>query len=280
MDIIDLIDKQYTPDDYIVLDVMPEELTYVPKLIKKKDNDLKIFHIREDSNVIKESIIQRIASAKKIPGISYEQYLVFNEKPSMSILKSCRLYRIGIYYKNLKGELELYAEPAKITGRKKKSQIPNTKIFFSSKQDLEERAIGKKIIDVQKDANKIPVFANLVEDDQRYDNTTENLIDIINDVMDDSDFVVCILAEEYRSIVDQEIRRALDLYEPEEILIFLKNNKTSKDAWAPLLNHIHTNYKVKYTEYLDMRDFELKFTRRLMVILKELHKKHDVEFLG
>lgn len=280
MTLRELLIQNYTPSEYVMQEDIPEELTYRPELILRKDTFLKIFHIREESANIKETIVQRISLAKKIPGNTYEQYFVFPEKPQMQILKSCKLFRIGILYLNSKGELETYAEPAKVSGRKKKSQIPNTKIFFSSKQDLEERAIGKRIIDVQKDANKIPVFANLVEDDQRYDNTTDNLIEIINDVMDDSEFVVCILAEEYRKIVDQEIRRALDLYEPEEILIFLKNNKTTKEAWGALLLHIHANYKVKYTEYLDLRDFELKFTRRLMVVLKELHKKHDVEFLS
>lgn len=280
MELIELLGQKYIADGYSHYKTIPNELTYAPELILKNGNELKVFHIREESSKLKETIIQRISQGKKIAGISYEQYFVFPEKPNMTILRTCKLYRIGILYLNGKGQFELYAEPTKVTGRVKKSQIPNTKIFFSSKQDLEERIVGKNVIDIQKEANKIPVFANLVEDDQRYDNNIDNILDIINDVMDDSDFVLCILGEEHRDIVDQEVRRALELYETEEVLIFLKNNKTSKDSWAGLLTHIQANYKVKYTEYLDVRDFEIKFTRRLMVVLKELHKKHNVEFLA
>ncbi len=84
--------------------------------------------------------------------------------------------------------------------------------------------------------------------------------------MDDSKYVLCILAEEYRAIIDQEIRRALYLYEAEEVLFILKNNKESMGSWYDLLTNIHAHYKVKYTEHLDNRDFEIKFTRRLMVL--------------
>ncbi|MBY5950024.1 hypothetical protein KUV23_03505 [Algoriphagus marincola] len=260
-------------------EVIPEQLTYTPELLVSKDKELKIFHIKDDHSKIKDSIIQRIAQARKIPNSVYEQYLVFHEKPKLPILRACKLYGLGIYYLNGKEELEIYAEPKEVKGRKKKSQIPNTKIFFSSKQDLNERSIAKRTIDVHRDANKIPVFANLVEEDQRYDNTIDNLLEIINDCMDDSSYVLAVLSEEYREIVDQEIRRALDIYETEEILLFLKNNKESKESWSELLKHIQLHYKVKYTEYWDDRDFEIKFTRRFMVVVKALHKKHNVEYL-
>ena len=192
MDLKTLLENQFLPNGYVVNSEIPEQLTYSPELILSKENELKIFHIKEDSTKIIDSILQRIAQARKIPSVSYEQYLVFLEKPKISILKSCKLYGLGIYYVDSKSELSIYAEPRVIKGRVKKSQIPNTKIFFSSKQDLEERAISKRTIDVHREANKIPVFANLVEEDQRYDNTIDNLLEIINDCMDDSAYVLCI----------------------------------------------------------------------------------------
>jgi hypothetical protein len=280
MDLKTLLENQFQPDGYVVKGETPEQLTYSPELILSKENELKIFHIKEDSTKLLDSILQRIAQAKKIPSHVYEQFLVFPEKPTMKILRSCKLFGLGIYYLNGSGTLEIYAEPKKIKGRTKKSQLPNTKIFFSSKQDLEERQLAKNSIDVQREAHKIPVWANLVEEDQRYDNSIENILEIINDCMDDSEYVLGVLGEEYRAIVDQEIRRALDNYDHPEILLFLKNNKEAKESWKDLLLHIHTNYKVKYTEYLSSRDFEIKFTRRLMVVVKEIHKKNGVEFLG
>jgi hypothetical protein len=260
MEISTILIEKFTPAGYSESSNIPEQLTYSPELILTKDNEYKFFHIKEDSTKLKDSIIQRIAQAKKIPNKIYEQFLIFPEKPKLNILRSCKLFGLGIYYLNGNKELEIYAEPNRVRGRFKKSQIPNTKIFFSSKQDLNERSLAKSIIDIQREANKIPVFAMLVEDDQRYDNNIDNLLEIINDCMDDSEYVLCILAEEYRAIVDQEMRRSLDLFETEEILLFVKSNKASKESWSKLLAHIQTHYKVKYTEYLDNRDFEIKFT--------------------
>ena len=109
---------------------VPEQLTYTPELILEKDNHIIAFHEKEDPNKLRDSIILRIAKAKKIPGKVLEQYLVFPEKPSQKILKDCRLYGLGIYYENTKGELDIYAEPKAIKGRIKRPQILNTK--FSS----------------------------------------------------------------------------------------------------------------------------------------------------
>lgn len=278
-EITEVLINYFGQEDFEISSDVPEQLTYTPEIILSKGDEYIFLHLKEDSNNIRASIIQRIAQAKKIPSKEYTQYLVFNEKPKMGILKDCKLFGLGIFYLNKKGDFEVYAEPKRIKGRIKKTQIPNTKIFFSSKQDLEERKVAKDTIDVHRDAHKIPLFAMLVEDDQRYENDTDILLDIINECMDDSDYVLCILGEEYRAIVDQEIRRALDLYNTEEIMIFLKNNKESKESWATLLTHIQTDYKVKYTEFLDTSDFRRKFLHRFMVVVKALHKKHDVEFL-
>ena len=99
--------------------------------------------------------------------------------------------------------------------------------------------------------------------------------------MDDSDYILCILGKDYNKIVDLEIRRALDLYDSHEILFFVKNNKECKNNWKTLLQFMYVDNKssVKYTEYLDIRDFEIKFTDRLMKLIMPLHKKHKVEFL-
>lgn len=283
MDLEALLENQFKPDGYVVKGDTPEQLTYTPELILVKGNELKIFHIKEDSTNLKDSILQRIAQSKKIPSHVYEQFLVFPEKPSMKILRQCKLFRLGIYYKNSKDVFELYAESKPVKGRIKKPQIPNTKIFFSSKQHAEERKIANKIIQIQKEANKFPLFPVLVEDDQRYENDIDNLVDIINDCMDDSQYILCILENEYGAMVEQEIRRALELFDPSEILFFIKQNKETMNVWKNLLEHIDTQYPVnkpKYTEFIDLNDFEIKFTRRLMLVMKNLYESNGVPYLG
>ena len=101
--------------------------------------------------------------------------------------------------------------------------------------------------------------------------------------MDDSQFVLCIIEDEYGKMVEQEIRRALQLFEPSEILFFIKQSKTTMETWNNLLVHIDTQYPVskpKYTEYRDLNDFEIKFTRRLMLVMKELYESNGLDYLG
>ena len=143
--------------------------------------------------------------------------------------------------------------------------------------------MANRIIQIQKEANKIPLFPVLVEDDQRYDNNIDDLEEIINECMDDSQFVLCIIEDEYGKMVEQEIRRALQLFEPSEILFFIKQSKTTMETWNNLLVHIDTQYPVskpKYTEYRDLNDFEIKFTRRLMLVMKELYESNGLDYLG
>jgi len=110
MSLKDHIMDKFSDLGYGELSQIPRELTYVPELILSKDNTMKIFHLKDDSESLRDSIIQRIGQAKKVSGKTYEQYLVFNKKPKQGILKSCRLYGLGIFYLNADATLTLYTE--------------------------------------------------------------------------------------------------------------------------------------------------------------------------
>lgn len=270
----------YSALGYTVLTEVPKELAFKPNLLLGKDDSISAFYYKSSGEALRESIVQRISKAKRIPKKELDLNMAFDAKPKPNDLKICNLYRLGVYYLE-NDAISQYAIPKKIKGKKAGAQLPKTGIFFSSKQDLEERKLAKEHIDFERDSHQIPVFAKLVEDDQRYNNSIADLTYIINDVMDNSQYVLCILTEQYREIVDKEIRRAFEYFDVEEILMYVKNTKDTKDAWKDLFDYMHfADIKVKYTEYLDSSDFKIKFNRRLMLVLQELHKKHGVDFLA
>jgi hypothetical protein len=118
-----------------------------------------------------------------------------------------------------------------------------------------------------------------VENDQQYSNDIRKLWPVICRCMDECQFVLVILSGEYRKIIDRETRRALEYYDPEDILFYIKNDKQTKDDWNDLIQLV-TGQSVKYTDFLDTRDFKLKFNQRLMKIIIKLHKDNKVPFLN
>jgi len=255
------------------------QLTIAPNLLMENGSTIKAIVIRESADSLSEAIIQRFSASKRIPSKTLEIYFSFSSKPTASILRNCKLFGVGIYYLGRTGTVEIYAESKLIKGRKVLSTIPKTQIFFSSRQNLEERKIGDELISDQRDSLKVPIFAMLVENDQQYSSDIRKLWPIIERCMDDCEFVIIILSGEYREIIDKETRRALGLYDPDEILFYVKSDKLTKESWETLLRDA-SDHGVKFQEYIDLRDFKLKFNLRLMKIIKALHEENKVPFLS
>lgn len=275
----ELIIAHFQNEGYIVVDNDNySELGIAPNLVLEANDVIKAFVIRESSDSLPEAMIQRFSDSKRIPLKTLEIYFTFPSKPNLKILSACKLFRVGILYLDGRNAIQVYAESKTIKGRKKVVAIPKTQMFFSSKQILEERQEGENIITEQRESLKVPIFAMLVENDQQYSSDIRKLWPIICRCMDDCDYILVVLSGEYRRIIDRETRRALEYYDPEEIVFYVKNDKETKEAWRDLLLFA-TDNGVKYTEYFDTRDFRIKFNARLMRIIKTLHKKHGVDFL-
>lgn len=260
-------------------DINFDQITLATDLLFEKDSLIKAIVIRESSDNLSEAIIQRYSETKRIHEKTLEIYFFFPNKPISKILTNCKLFGIGILYKNSKDSIEIYAESKKIKGRKIIAAIPKTQIFFSSRQHLEERIEGHSIINDQRESLSVPIFSMLVENDQKYSNDIRKLWPVICRCMDDCQYVLVILSGEYRKIIDRETRRALEYYDPEEILFYIKNDKQTKEEWNNLILLVG-QHNVKYTDYLDLRDFRLKFNQRIMKIIIKLHKDNGVSFLS
>ncbi|MEO6838608.1 MAG: hypothetical protein ABI261_08260 [Ginsengibacter sp.] len=264
----------------IAKDSYEQQLTLAPDLLYEKDSTIRAIVFRESPDNLPSAIILRFSQSKRISTKTLEIYFYFPEKPSMTIMKNCKALSVGIYYCNKHSIIETYAESKLIKGRRNIIKaIPTKKIFFSSRQELTERNEGKEIIDVQRESLKVPIFALLVEDDQHYSANINNLWPIIERCMDDCEYVLVILTGEHRDMIDQETRRAIEYFDTENILFYVKNDKEAKEQWKDLLLHASHN-GIKYIEYFDLKDFKLKFYVRLMKIIKVLHETYDVPFLS
>lgn len=260
-------------------DVSFDQIALATDLLFEKESLIKAIVIRESPDSLPETLIQRFSETKRIHEKTLEIYFAFPSKPTGKIMSNCKLFGIGILYKDAKGNVEIFAESKKIKGRKIIAAIPKTQIFFSSRQHLEERTEGNSIINEQRESLSVPIFSMLVENDQKYSNDIRKLWPVICKCMDDCQYVLVILSGEYRKIIDRETRRALEYYDPDEILFYIKNDKQTKEGWSDLITLVG-QHNVKYTDYLDLRDFRLKFNQRIMKIIIKLHKDNGVEFLA
>jgi hypothetical protein len=255
------------------------QIALATDLLFERDSTIKAVVIRDSTDSLPETMIQRFSQSTRIHSKTLEIFFAFPNKPKFNILSNCKLFGVGILYKDIHNVVQIYAESKQIKGRKIIASIPRTQIFFSSLQHLDERKEGETIINDQRDSLRVPIFSMLVENDQQYSNDIRKLWPIICQCMGDCQYVLVILSGEYRKIIDRETRRALEYYDPDEILFYIKNDKQTKEEWKKLIELVILN-NVKYTEYFDMRDFKLKFNQRLMKIIIKLHKDNGVQFLA
>ncbi len=280
MIINELVIKHFEGQDFVNLKDPSsfEQIGISPNFVFEKDSDMKAIVLRESHNSLPVSIVQRFSESKRVPNKTLEIYFLFASKPSRSILSNCKSFAVGILYLNAKNEIEIYAESKILKGRPVINQIPKTQLFFSSRQHLEERKLANELVIDQRDSLRVPIFSMLVEDDQQYSNDIRKLWPVICRCMGECQYVLVILNGEYRKIIDRETKRALEYYDPEDILFYIKNDKQTKEEWAELINNV-TSHNVKYTDYIDLRDFKLKFNQRLMKIIMNLHEISGIKFL-
>ena len=275
--IIGLIKKQ----KYVIIEDIPQSLSLRPEVYSKKGKNKILFYIRK-SNSIPEAIVQRISLSKK-GNKNIECRVVFCKKPNKTTLFLLSLYGVNAHFfiKNKLSNL-LVVPPKqvkKIEPKKEKKRFPSTHIFIGSQQKIEERNITKQYLEDLSKSEKWPLFPICIEYDPRYGVKQTNQCEIDN--MDDSDWFIGILAEEYSKEVNKEIRRAVkDKFKVKNTIILVKSNKECRESWKSLISHLEDNTDVKYTPYVDIREFRPVLMRRVMHRVKEIHKQKRIPFMG
>jgi len=277
--VIDILVPYFNTLGFIpVTDDKYKELNIAPDLVVEKDSAIKAVVIRETVDSLPTTLIQRFSQSNRIPNKILELYFSFPSKPTRKILTDCKEFFVGILYLDAQNNIQIYAEPRQIKGKRAIKAIPNTQIFFSSRQVLDERLEGENLVQYLRESLKVPIFAMLVENDAQFSSDIHKLWEVICRCMDNCTYALVILSGEHRAIIDKETKRILEKYGPEEILFYVKNDKQTKEAWSNLLIEA-TNNGVRYYEYFDKKDFNMKLNLRLLKIIKELHEENSVPFL-
>lgn len=268
---------------YKIVAKLPKGFTWKPDILAQKGSDLIAFLIR-GSDTVPEVLIQRIASTKLLKN-KLGIYIVFPRKPKKNTIKTICLYGIGIKFIN-KHSLDTLNKSkdfsSKAVGLKQKNRktakMPRTDIFVSSHQTIDEREAAKFVVDDIRSSHRFPVFVTFVEEDSRYAIPETKKCIIRN--MDDSEWFIGILAEEFRPIVKYEIQKALkDYFRSSDIFMFVKNIKDRQKPLNKLIEWIETQNTIKYHPYTDVRDFKQKLRHILMLRISKVHKKLGIPFM-
>lgn len=279
--LLQIVEEFYQKHGYNKIDILPREFTWKPDILLRKREDYIACLIRINES-IPELLIQRIASMKIKNNLNI--LIIFSKKPKISTIKNISLYGIGIATIKRK-ELIIISKSKNFSKNREKQKqriihkakkMSRIDIFVSSHQIIPERKCVKDVIDEIRTFSKTPIFPVLVEEDSRY--TFSKTKKCIDKNMNDTEMFIGILAEDFREKVNYEIRRSFLCYDLKNILIFIKECKKCQDS-IKLIDWIEKQNSVKYLEYTNLKDLEMKAKRSLLIKLKNLHDKKNIPFL-
>ena len=279
-DVISSIARILKEQKYTIIDKIPPSFSLRPEVYTKKENNEILFYIRK-SDYIPEALVQRISLSKK-GKTNIECRVVFCKNPNKTTLLLLSIYGVNANYfaKNkLSNLLIIRIKKVEKGLRKKKKRMPTTHIFISSHQVIDERNTAKEIIEDLSKSQRWPMFPICIEYDYKYGIKQTNQCEIDN--MEDSDWFIGILTEQYRKEVNKEVRRAIkDKFKEENTIILIKSNKESRESWKSLISYLEIDTNIKYIPYVDVREFRSVLMGKVMHRVKEIHKKMRIPFMG
>ncbi len=259
-----------------------------PDLVFQNGNEIKSFLFRK-TNTIPEDFIERYSETTTIADKEIEKYIVFPKKPVKALFDLCVKLNIGLVYmskgkfttekpSNKYSSVELIAEPEPY-------RMPETHVFLSSDQEIQERKSSKKIIEQINIRYKKAIYPFAVEIDKMTNvMSPEDLKREILEGIKKCEFFLGILNETPSPAVEWEIYRALEEKTFENIVLFVKANVATNKTWEQLIKHIKLRYvmdrkTVWYIPYDDNLDFEEGLRYKIMNLISEIHKKNGATFL-
>jgi hypothetical protein len=265
-----------------------DEFLWRPDILAIKGKHIEAFLIRE-SNTVPPVLVQRIAVIKDIKH-SVKVSVVFCNPPTAIAKKILSLYGVGVWLFRNNRFIIINESKQRHTRLKKKKLhrittqqqgMTQQNVFISSQQissdsaeTLPERKSCKMVIDKIRNTHQVPIFGKLVEDDARY--TFDKIRECILKNLDESNWFICILTDEFRKIIIFEVKEAHKRFKANQVILFLKSSKESKESWKSLLEWIKKETHIKYIEYIDVNDYEEKLEHILMQKLDREYKRKNL----
>lgn len=206
----------FNTPNFVIAEELAAQFNFRPDLVLRNENTVRGFIIRK-SDAIPFEFIDRFSEHTTIEKCSIEKYIVFANKPDKETIAKCVVEKkIAVCYpyrgniKTILPQNELAEQIA--VAVVPPYEMPHTVVFFSSVEELPERARGKRIIEMISIKYKKAIFANLVERDKmKKTMSASELWKEIFASIDKDEYFLGILAEEFSSGVEGEIQRAMNI---------------------------------------------------------------------
>lgn len=250
---------------------LPTTIKWQPDLIVSK-NDAKYYVLIRKGNTILPTFLGRISNSSS----KFNSIIVFDKKCSKSDENEILSMGISIgYFVENKLTLKLKTSVKQVYMEVKK-KLTVIDIFVSSKQDISEREFIADRIEMLRKVHSYPFNPpHLIEHD-KFD--IRKLKPYINSVMDECEWFVIILEDNYSKIVSYELNKAIGQIHHDNIFMFVKSTKECHSKWTKELELIKNLIPptIKYLPYTDKTNLEANLTRAINLRMGQIYKKHKI----
>lgn len=271
------IRHQFTKEGFAELSVSktPESVLWSPDLLFSKDG--YTFPVLVKTNdAIPPAFLSRIAQIKdqKIKPV-----IIFCQKPKPKDRKRTEesLLSLGIssgYFLN--GKLTDLQIKKKISPQAKKElrKLNSIDVFISSKQNIKTRKYIRGRLYFLRDTESYPFFARLIEYEKH---PSDKLEEYIDEVMEQCEWIVVLLEDEYSKITFYELKRAIGTMNHNNIFVFVKETKKCKTTWNHALELLKTSTSVTYLSYSNRPDLEIIFCSAVKKRMRQICKQKKIK---
>jgi len=281
---------EFNSPNLVAAEELSAQFKFRPDIVLRNENTVRAFIVRK-THAIPFDFIDRFSEHVEIENCVVEKYIAFANKPSDVIITKCVTEkRIAVCYP-YQGRINSilpdggFAVQIAVAAVPPIYEMPHTVIFFSSIEEIPERTLGEKIIQRINAKYKKAIFANRVERDKLQKTMTKSELwkEITNSINGD-EYFLGILAEEHSTPVESEIQIAMNIKDYEKIILLVKNNEQTRNAWKDLLLDIHIRIETRgktpwYTKYDDLDDFEDTLRKEAMELISKKYKANGSTFL-
>ena len=250
----------------------PPALLWQPDLIVSK-GIIKYYILFRSSNTILSTFFNRISNSSS----TYNTIIVFEKKCIKK--EEVEILSLGIsvgYFISGKLTLKLRNQ-AKSLEKEVKEKLQVIDIFVSSKQDILERKFVEDRVETLRKTNFYPFNPPHLIEYERFD--LNDLYGYIDSVLDECDWIIIVLEDDYSRVVKYEIGRSIEKLSHENIFIFVKSSIACNTSWTEELEYIRNleTKSIKYIQYIDLRDLEVVMCRAIHLRMAEIYKKQKIK---
>ena len=255
----------------VILTKLPASIQWKPDLVISKKS-IRYYVLFRKSDTIPPIFLSRISNSNS----KFQTLIVFNKKCTRQYENEILSMGISIGYL-VGNRLTLKIKTnKKLVSKEVKEKLSVIDIFVSSKQDILEREFASERLEMLRKIHNYPFSPpHLIEHD-KFD--ISELYTYIDETMNECEWIVIILEDNYSKIVSYEIKRAIATISHENIFMLVKSTKECNKNWESELNNIKNldPPTIKYLPYSDLATLETNMARAINLRMSQIYKKNKI----